>query len=99
PGSNGGLPALDVALLDGPAHRALALEVARRAVTLQRDTGGLLPLHAAQRVLVVVPDTPTRSDVQDDAAKSHLLAAIRTFAPTATGATPRAAVGAADPAD
>jgi beta-N-acetylhexosaminidase len=89
----------ETALLNGPEHRALAIEVARRAVTLQRDAGGLLPLDAAQRVLVVVPDAPTRSDAQDDLAASSLLAGVREFAPSAFGAAPSLAVSAAGTAD
>ena len=55
-------------------------------MTLQRDTRGLLPLQASQRVLVVVPDAPTRSDVQDDQLASSLLEAVRQFAPAAASA-------------
>jgi beta-N-acetylhexosaminidase len=38
-------------------HQALALEIARQAVTLIRDAGGLLPLHLEpeERLLVVLP--------------------------------------------
>jgi beta-N-acetylhexosaminidase len=50
-----GAPPLSV--VNGSAHRALAQEVARRAVTLVRDRDGQLPLRAAEgsRVLVIVP--------------------------------------------
>jgi beta-N-acetylhexosaminidase len=88
-------------LLNSAQHHALALEVARKAVTLQRDTGGVLPLAArgSQRVLVVVPDAPTRSDAQDDEQASSLLDAIRQFAPSASGAAPASAVEASRSAD
>ena len=82
----------DQTALNGPEHRALALEVARKAVTLQRDTRGLLPLQASQRVLVVVPDAPTRSYAQDDQLASSLLEAVRQFAPAATEASDSADV-------
>jgi beta-N-acetylhexosaminidase len=82
----------DPAVLNSPEHRALALETARRAVTLQRDDAGLLPLQPGARVLVVVPSAPTRSDVVDDQLASNLLDAIRQFAPTAfSGSASRAA--------
>jgi beta-N-acetylhexosaminidase len=92
-------PAPDPAVLNSPAHRALALDVARQAVTLQRDAAHLLPLSASQRVLVVVPDAPTRSLVQDDELAGSLLEAVQRFAPNATGAEPAAAVAAAGNAD
>ena len=92
PGAVAAPPEPNPALLNGPEHRALALEVARRAVTLQRDTRRLLPLQASQRVLVVVPDAPTRSDAQDDACASSLLDAVRQFAPSATGGSPATGV-------
>jgi beta-N-acetylhexosaminidase len=87
------------AVLNSPEHRALALEVARKAVTLQRDAPNLLPLSSAQHVLVVVPDAPTRSDVQDDELASSLLDSVKQFAPSATGASTRSAVSAARNAD
>jgi beta-N-acetylhexosaminidase len=89
----------DAAVLNGPEHRALALEVARKAVTLQRDRAHVLPLSASQKILVVVPDAPTRSDVQDDQLASSLLDAVRRFAPSASGASMRSAVDAAAHAD
>jgi beta-N-acetylhexosaminidase len=85
--------------LNSPAHRALALEVARKAVTLQRDQAGLLPLGRARKVLVVVPDAPTRSLAEDDELASSLLGAVRQFAPGAQGAPARDAVTAARAAD
>lgn len=91
----------NLAVLNSPEHRALALEVARKAVTLQRDNDALLPLKRAQRVLVVVPDAPTRSQVQDDELSSSLLDAVKQFAPSAVGASARSgsAVSAARNAD
>jgi beta-N-acetylhexosaminidase len=65
-------------------HDELALEVARQAITLQRDDAGVLPLRPEQKVLVVVPDAPTRSRVQDDQLASSLLEAVQRFAPTVT---------------
>jgi beta-N-acetylhexosaminidase len=75
----------DTSVLNSPEHRALALEVARKAVTLQRDNAGVLPLDASKRIVVVVSDAPTRSDVQDDQMASSLLEAVRRFAPSAVG--------------
>jgi beta-N-acetylhexosaminidase len=75
----------DASVLNSPEHRALALEVARKAVTLQRDSAGLLPLDASKRIAVIVADAPTRSDVQDDQLASSLLDAVRRFAPSAVG--------------
>jgi beta-N-acetylhexosaminidase len=43
----------DVSVLNSAEHQALALQAARRAVTLQRDTAGLLPLQSGARVQVV----------------------------------------------
>jgi beta-N-acetylhexosaminidase len=96
---NGSLPVADSRVLNSPEHRALALSVARRAVTLQRDTAGLLPLLATQRVLVVEAPSPTRSDVVDDELASSLLDAVRQFAPNAYGASIREAVSAASSSD
>jgi beta-N-acetylhexosaminidase len=89
----------DTAVLNSAEHRALALDVARRAVTLQRDDANLLPLNAGQQILVVVPDAPTRSDAQDDLLASSLLDAVRQYAPSATGAGVRSAASAARSAD
>ena len=60
-------------VLNSAAHRELALDVARKAVTLQRDEGQLLPLHASARVLVVARTPGLRE-------------AVRRFAPAATDA-------------
>jgi beta-N-acetylhexosaminidase len=86
-------------VLNGTAHRALALDAARKAVTLQRDNAHLLPLSTTARVLVVTADAPTASDVRDDTLASNLAEAVRQFAPNATSATPRAAVTAASKSD
>ena len=89
----------DASVLNSLEHRALALDTARKAVTLQRDNAQLLPLNASQLILVVVPDAPTRSDVQDDQLASSLLQAVRQFAPSAVEAPVRSAVNAARSAD
>ncbi|MGI9149042.1 MAG: glycoside hydrolase family 3 protein [Chloroflexota bacterium] len=89
----------DTATLNSPRHRALSMQVARKGVTLQRDTGGLLPLDRSHRLLVVVPDAPSRSQVQDDELASSLLEAVCQFAPAATGATPDSAVSASTGAE
>jgi beta-N-acetylhexosaminidase len=65
-------------------HGDLALDVARKAVTLQRDDRHVLPLRPEQKVLVVTPEAPTRSLVQDDQLPSSLLEAVQRFAPTVT---------------
>jgi beta-N-acetylhexosaminidase len=89
----------DLSVLNSAEHRELALDVARKAVTLQRDNAGLLPLSAGQKVLVVEAPSDTRSDVVDDQLASTLLDAVKQFAPAAFGASPRDAVGAASSAD
>jgi beta-N-acetylhexosaminidase len=95
----GAVPVAESSGLNSPEHRALALSVARRGVTLQRDTDMLLPLHDSQRVLVVEAPSPTRSDVVDDELASSLLDAVRQFAPNAYGASSRDVVSAARSAD
>jgi beta-N-acetylhexosaminidase len=101
PGAVDPAPVPDVAVLNGEAHRALALDVARRAVTLQRDAAGLLPLSPSQKILVVVPPAPTQSDAVDDHLAGNLLDAVRQFAPSASGvlSSSRTAVEAARAAD
>jgi beta-N-acetylhexosaminidase len=95
-----GPPALpDGSVLNSPEHRALAIDVARAAVTLQRDTAGLLPLDPTRKLLVVIPDAPTRSDVVDDQFASSLLDAVTRFAPSAVGASSRTVVDDARSAD
>ena len=89
----------DMAVLNSPEHRGLALDVARKAVTLQRDNAGLLPLSPSQKVLVVVADAPTRSAAVDDELASSLVDAVRQFAPSAVGAPARSAATAARSAD
>jgi beta-N-acetylhexosaminidase len=85
----------DPSVLNSPAHRALALEVARKAVTLQRDDAHLLPLSKTRKLLVIVPDAATASLAVDDELGSSLLEAVRQFAPDAVGASPRNAANAA----
>ena len=89
----------DVSVLNSPEHRALALDVARKAVTLQHDSAGLLPLNASQKILVVEAAAPTRSDAVDDQLASNLLDAVKQFAPSAFGASSRSAVEASRSAD
>ena len=94
-----GRPTAAASALTSAEHRELALEVARKAITRQRDDAHLLPLSAEAKVLVVTPDAPTRSLVQDDQLASSLLAAVQRFAPTAAQAPPGQAVGMASSAD
>jgi beta-N-acetylhexosaminidase len=48
-------------IVDSPAHRALAEEIARRSLTLVREGTGALPLRPNERLLVVtVTDAPER---------------------------------------
>jgi len=82
----------EASVLNSPAHRALALEVARKAVTLQRDSRGLLPMSSAAKVLVVEAPAPTRSLAVDDALASTLLEAVKQFTPSAVGAPSQTAV-------
>jgi beta-N-acetylhexosaminidase len=96
---DGSVPTVESGVLNSAEHRALALSVARQAVTLQRDNAGLLPLSASSRVLVVEALSPTRSDVVDDQLASSLLDAVRQYAPAAFGASSRDAVSAARSAD
>jgi beta-N-acetylhexosaminidase len=88
----------DPSVLAGEAHRALALDVARRAVTLHRDDARLLPLDRAARILVVEPPSLT-SDVVDDVLDASLLNAVRRRAPAAVGVEWQAAAAAAPSAD
>jgi beta-N-acetylhexosaminidase len=50
-------PAPDPAVVGGPAHEALARDLAERSITLVRDAGGRLPLKvpAGSRVVAVMP--------------------------------------------
>jgi beta-N-acetylhexosaminidase len=89
----------DASVLASPEHRALALRAARAAVTLHRQTAGVLPLSTSMRVLVVTPDAPTRSLAVDDQMASSLLEAVRRSAPGAFGASEADAARAAADAD
>jgi beta-N-acetylhexosaminidase len=89
----------------GPASPAdadldLPLTIARRAVTLLRDDGHLLPLHPAARLLVVEV-APRRALVEDedeaDEPVSSLLEAVRQLPPTMDGARLRPMVRGASP--
>jgi beta-N-acetylhexosaminidase len=88
----------DPSVLASGAHRALALDVARRAVTLHRDDASLLPINPEARILVVEPPSLT-SDVVDESTDASLLNAIRHFAPAAVGVEWQAAAAAARSAD
>jgi beta-N-acetylhexosaminidase len=99
PGYAAAAPTPEASVLNSAEHRALALEAARRAITLQRDDAKLLPLNAEQRVVVVVPDAPTRSLAEDDELASSLVDAVRQYAGRASAATARGAVDAARSAD
>lgn len=89
----------DPSVLNSAEHRALALDVARRAVTLQRDDAHLLPLDPSSKIVVLEMPAPTRSDVVDDELASSLLDAVKQFAPGAVGTTTRYALQAARSAD
>jgi beta-N-acetylhexosaminidase len=64
--------------LDSAEHRAMAEEIARRAVTLVRDERGLLPLHEGNVTAVVVSDIPEVENPLADAVRD--LGAKNTFA-------------------
>jgi beta-glucosidase len=55
---------IDPSAIDAPAHRELALEVARKSIVLLRNEGGLLPLDPARikRLAVIGPYT-MRDDI------------------------------------
>jgi beta-N-acetylhexosaminidase len=89
----------DASVLNSPEHRALALEVTRKAVTLQRDDLRLLPLPSSSKILVIEAPAPTRNLAVDDQLSSTLLEAVKQFAPSAFGTTSRSAVEAARSAD
>jgi beta-N-acetylhexosaminidase len=57
-------------VVDRPEHRALAEEIARRALTLVREAPGVLPLTASARVVhVVVNDVPAATAPGGDLAR------------------------------
>jgi beta-N-acetylhexosaminidase len=64
-------------------HQAVALEVARRSITLLRDEAQMLPLSPDRHYLVVYPNYPTRSLVEERGQAGNLAEAVRQFAPTA----------------
>ena len=49
---------IPLSVIDGPAHRQLSLEVARQAIVLLQNNGGLLPLDQGtiKRIAVLGPD-------------------------------------------
>ncbi len=66
------------------AHRALALEVARRAVTLVRDEPGLLPLRlpAGARLGVIIPEPQDLTPADTSSyVRLSIAAALRRFHP------------------
>lgn len=65
-------PDLDV--VGCAAHHQLAAELGRRAVTLLRDPGGLLPLPASSRVLAVMPAPFDRTPADTSSTVPPLLA-------------------------
>jgi beta-N-acetylhexosaminidase len=75
----------DRAVLNSAPHRELALYVARKAVTLQRDAQHVLPLRAEQKVLVINPGAPTASLVKDEELAADLYTAVRRLAPATSG--------------
>ena len=85
--------------LNSAEHRGLALDVARQAATLQRDNAHVLPLSTSARVLVVTANSPTASDVRDDALAGSLFEAVRRMAPNAFSASAGSAAGASANAD
>jgi beta-glucosidase-like glycosyl hydrolase len=78
------IPDLETAfrVVDGPDHRALAEEIARRAVTLVREAPGTLPLARSSRLVhVVVSDVAVASPPGSDFSRalSSRLAPPQTF--------------------
>ncbi len=73
-------PQPELAVVGSTAHRELAEELGRRALTLVRDDAGLLPLRmdAGQRILVVMPQ-PTDLTPADTSSfvEPGLAAAVR----------------------
>jgi beta-N-acetylhexosaminidase len=76
-------PPPGLAAVGSSEHRALALEAARKAIALVRDEPGALPLRPSQRILVISPDHPTRSRVEEDGTAGSLAEAVRRHAPSA----------------
>jgi len=81
-------PQPELAVIGCEAHRALAAELARRAITLVRNERRLLPLRlpADARVAVVVP-RPADLTLADTSSyeRADLAAAVRRFHPSAEG--------------
>ncbi len=68
-------PRPDLDVVGCGAHHVLAAELARRAVTLLRDPGGLLPLPTSSRVLAVQPAPFDRTPADTSSTVAPLLAA------------------------
>ncbi|MCR4427353.1 MAG: beta-N-acetylhexosaminidase [Firmicutes bacterium] len=80
-------PSVAASLTGTEEHRALALEIARRAVTLVRNRSGVIPVDPSRagRVLVVSPAIRALTQVEDDGAgECPLAAAVRQFVPSAS---------------
>jgi beta-glucosidase len=61
-----GLPPVDPAVIESAEHRALALEVERRAIVLLRNEGATLPLERASvRRIAVVGELADRANLGD----------------------------------
>ncbi len=69
-------PRPDLGVVGGPAHADLADELARAAVTLVADPGGLLPLPAASRVLAVMPRPVDRTPADTSSLDAPQLADV-----------------------
>ena len=83
-------------IVDGPNHRALAEEIARRAVTLVREAPGTLPLRRDTRVIhVLVNDIPAVNPPGSDLATA--LAARLASAPEVFVLDPRSRPEDVDP--
>lgn len=74
-------------------HAALALDIARRALTLVRDERGWLPLQPDAGTLVIEFDVDVVSEVEEGALPSALLPHIQRFDARARGVVLRAGGG------
>ncbi len=71
---------IELAVVGAAEHQALALDVARRAITLVRDRDGLLPLRpgSRDRILVIMPSPHDLTPADTSSAEgAGLAAAIR----------------------
>jgi beta-N-acetylhexosaminidase len=74
---------VDLSPVGSAAHQALALDAARKAITVQRDDAHLLPLDPSRRILVVEPGEMAATAVEEAGASAatSLSEAVRAFAP------------------